>query len=248
MYPVKPIPILTYHQIQSAPARGEPMRSLYVSPAAFARQMQILKVLGFKGLSMTDLMPYLRGERSALAERVVGITFDDGYLNNLENAAPVLKEYGFTSTCYVVSGLIGKTNSWDADLGVASAPLMNHEQLRAWLGAGQEIGSHTQSHSNLLHIDTHRAAQEIAQSKLQLEQDLGVSVQQFCYPYGDYNSGHVKLVEQAGYLGATTTKRGRVAQGFQASLLELPRVPIVRSTSWLQFLLKIATPYEDKHR
>ena len=89
---MRPIPILTYHQIALAPARGAPMRSLYVSPSAFALQMQSLSLLGYQGLSITALMPYLRGEKTG---KVVGITFDDGYLNNLENAAAFLKKFNF---------------------------------------------------------------------------------------------------------------------------------------------------------
>ena len=77
-----PIPILTYHQIAPSPARGAGFRSLYVAPAAFARQMAWLHLLGYQGLSMSALMPYLRGERVG---KVVGISLDDGYLNNLSH-------------------------------------------------------------------------------------------------------------------------------------------------------------------
>ncbi|NCX06152.1 MAG: polysaccharide deacetylase family protein, partial [Actinobacteria bacterium] len=73
-----PIPILMYHQIEVAPAKGAPLRGLVVAPTSFARQMHLLKLLGYQGLSMTDLLPYLRGERVG---KVVGITFDDGFLN-----------------------------------------------------------------------------------------------------------------------------------------------------------------------
>ena len=93
---MRPIPILTYHQIAQAPELGAPMRSLYVSPFAFALQMHTLSLLGYQGLSMTALMPYIRREKTG---KVVGITFDDGYLNNLENAARVLKKFNFSSTC-----------------------------------------------------------------------------------------------------------------------------------------------------
>jgi peptidoglycan/xylan/chitin deacetylase (PgdA/CDA1 family) len=82
----QPIPILVYHQIAGAPPKGSPFRGLYVAPAAFARQMAWLKLLGYKGLSMGALQPYLRGE---LSGKVVGITFDDGYRNNLTHALPV---------------------------------------------------------------------------------------------------------------------------------------------------------------
>ena len=83
-----PIPILTYHQIDIAPPKGAPFRSLYVSPAAFSRHMGLLKILGYQGLSLSALQPYLSGDRTG---KVVGITLDDGYLNNLTHALPVLE-------------------------------------------------------------------------------------------------------------------------------------------------------------
>ncbi|MEO6320260.1 MAG: polysaccharide deacetylase family protein, partial [Polaromonas sp.] len=68
------IPILVYHQIAAAPPKGSPFRSLYVSPASFARQMAVLKLLGYQGLSLGALLPYLLGEKKG---KVIGITFDD---------------------------------------------------------------------------------------------------------------------------------------------------------------------------
>ena len=103
----RPIPILTYHQIDQAPLKGAPFRGLVVSPNSFGRQMALLRLLGYRGLSMSDLMPYLTGERVG---KVVGITFDDGYLNNLTHALPVLRRHGFTATCYAVSQYLGVTS------------------------------------------------------------------------------------------------------------------------------------------
>ena len=97
--PKRPIPILVYHQISAAPPRGAPFRGLYVAPQSFARQMALLKLMGYRGLSMGALLPYLQGEKNG---KVVGITFDDGYQNNLSHALPVLVRHGFSSTCYVV--------------------------------------------------------------------------------------------------------------------------------------------------
>ena len=96
------VPILMYHQIDTPPARGTPLRGLVVKPAAFARQMGLLRLLGWRGLAMRDLEPYISGEKTG---KVVGITFDDGYRNNLEHALPVLLDHSFTATCYGVSAL-----------------------------------------------------------------------------------------------------------------------------------------------
>src|SRR6185312_9042347 len=56
------LPILMYHNIARAPRDLRVYRSLFVSPAAFARQMWLLRRLGYIGLSMSAAMPYLRGE------------------------------------------------------------------------------------------------------------------------------------------------------------------------------------------
>lgn len=238
-----PIPILTYHQIADAPPKGTPHRSLVVAPEDFARQMAMLSLLGYRGLSMTDLQPYLRGER---AGKVVGITLDDGYLNNLTHAAPVLQRYGFSATCYVVSQLIGESNIWDRKSGIPEAALMNAVQLKQWIAHGQEVGAHTRHHTHLLQLDEGKAREEIARCKTDLEALLGEPVRHFCYPYGEYAPEHVAMAVEAGYVTATTTQRSRCQN--QEDWMQLPRVPIARRTTRLALLLKLVTAYEDKRR
>ena len=239
-----PIPILVYHQIAVAPEKGSPsgsaFRSLYVAPSAFARQMLLLKILGYQGLSMTALEPYLRGERHG---KVVGITFDDGYLNNLTDALPVLQRHGFSSTCYAVSSQAGQTNIWDLKTGIAQTALMDAGQMRQWVAAGQEIGSHTRSHVHLTALDDAASSAEIALGRSDLETMLQTSVTQFCYPYGEYKNTHLEMARQHGFSASTTTARSRCHAG--ADLLALPRVSIVRSTTLAHFLLKLLTSYED---
>jgi peptidoglycan/xylan/chitin deacetylase (PgdA/CDA1 family) len=238
------IPILMYHQIDTEPSKGSPMRGLVVSPKTFSRQMTALKLLGYQGKSMGDLLPYLNGEKDG---KVFGITFDDGYENNLRCALPILKRHGFTSTCYIVANQVGKTNSWDLERGVIQVPLMNTQDLQAWVDAGQEIGSHSLNHANLEAMAEAEQAIEIGHSKTQLEalvvQKGGVK--HFCYPYGGLNKTAVKHVKAAGYLTATTTVRGRVIAGQSDNLL-LPRVLVSRTTTWMQLLLKCLSRYEDK--
>jgi peptidoglycan/xylan/chitin deacetylase (PgdA/CDA1 family) len=241
--PSPSIPILVYHQISEAPPKGAPFRGLYVSPGAFGRQMALLKLLGYQGLSMSALLPYLKGERSG---KVVGITFDDGYFNNLTHALPVLQRHGFSSTCYAVSNLLGRTNVWDEGIGIAQVPLMDAGQLRQWAAGGQEVGSHTQNHVRLLQSDAATARAEMVQDKAALEGILATPVRHFCYPYGEYAPEHVIMAREAGFDTVTTTRRGRSSVG--ANLLELPRVPVVRSTSLPVFWLKVATAYEDRDR
>jgi peptidoglycan/xylan/chitin deacetylase (PgdA/CDA1 family) len=238
-----PIPILTYHQIAVAPPKGAPFRSLYVAPHDFGRQMAFLALLGYRGLSMQDLQPYLRGE---CVGKVVGITFDDGYANNLIHALPVLQKHGFTSTCYAVSALLGKTNTWDIPNGIAQVPLMTAEQLQQWIAGGQEVGAHTRNHVHLPQLTAEECDQELGLCKYDLEQDTGHSVAHFCYPYGDFDAETVKAAERAGFFSATTTRRGRCHAG--ESWMTLPRVPVLRSTTLPVLWLKLVTRYEDRRK
>ncbi|MDR7305270.1 peptidoglycan/xylan/chitin deacetylase (PgdA/CDA1 family) [Rhodoferax saidenbachensis] len=229
-----------YHQIDEPPPRGTALRGLIVAPSSFAWQMRMLRMLGYKGLSMRDLEPYLRGEKQG---KVVGITFDDGYQNNVIHALPVLKSNGFTATCYGVSSMIGGTNAWD--LGkVAQKPLMTLDDWLAWHGAGMDVGSHTRGHVDLDTLSDTEARQQISQSKLELERTLQCEVRHFCYPYGHYSPQHTEMAREAGYVSATTTRRGRVSPGDET--MTLRRIMVARATNPLQFFMKIATTYEDR--
>ncbi|MFZ2738213.1 MAG: polysaccharide deacetylase family protein [Burkholderiaceae bacterium] len=235
------IPILMYHQIDVPPASGTPLRGLVVAPAAFARQMWLLRLFGYKGLSMSDLVPYLKGEKRG---KVVGLTFDDGYQNNVGNALPVLKKNGFTATCYGVSGMMSGTNSWDLEKGIAEKPLMTLSDWQGWRDAGMDIGSHTRTHANLTELPSEEARQQIAASKHELEFALDSEVRHFCYPYGKFLPEHAAMVKEAGYVTATTVQRGRVHEG--ADPFTLRRIMVARATHPGLFAAKVMTDYEDR--
>lgn len=237
------IPILMYHNIAKAPRDISVYRSLYVSPGAFARQMRMFSLLGYRGVSMTDAMPYLRGEREG---RVVVVTLDDGYVDNLESALSVLKQHDFTATCYVVSSRLGQYNAWDDQkLGVRK-PIMTAEQLRAWHAGGMEVGAHTRTHVHLSRCTDEQQRDEIAGSKAELEDVIGAPVTQFCYPYGDHDDRSVDIARQAGFAAATTTRRGRAEGGAKVDLWRLPRIQVARHHLLPQVATRILTAYEDK--
>lgn len=239
--PNRPLPILMYHQVAPPPERGTPFRGLTVAPEVFARHMRVLKMLGYRGLAMRDLMPYLLGERDG---KVFGLTFDDGYADVFRNVLPVLHELDFTATNYCVAGHAAGSNHWDAEKGVPGQNLMSEKQMRGWVAAGHEIGSHTLDHVDLTKVVPLEAERQIRESRERLEQILGSAVTAFCYPYGHYSADHVRMVFETGYVSATTTLRGRVKGGGEMG--ELPRVTMTRSTHLFGLWQKIATSYEDR--
>lgn len=234
------IPIFMYHQIDKPPQRGTALRGLIVAPYSFAWQMRLLRWMGYQGLSMRDLEPYLQGEKQG---KVVGITFDDGYQNNLDNALPILLKNGFTATCYAVSSLIGGTNLWDKGK-VEEKPLMTLENWRTWRDAGMDIGSHSRTHADLTGLSADEARNQITLSKRELEDAIGCEVRHFCYPYGLFTPPHSAITKESGFITATTTQRGRVVAG--DDLYALRRILIRRSTNMFQYLLKLISTYEDQ--
>jgi peptidoglycan/xylan/chitin deacetylase (PgdA/CDA1 family) len=234
------IPILMYHNIDNPP-QGAKLRGLYVRTGAFARQMFLLRLLGYQGLSMSAAMPYLRGEKQG---RVAVITFDDGYVDTLENALPVLQKNGFSATCYFISQRSGLYNDWDAAALNVRKPLMNDEQVRTWHTAGMEVGAHSRTHPRLSNCNDAELQNEIAGSKADLEALTESAVTQFCYPYGDLDERVSNAVQQAGFDAATTTRRGRVRVGDNPLLFR--RILVSGSTFPHLFLLKLLTGYEDK--
>ena len=235
------VPVLMYHNIAAAPAGLRSYRSLYVSPARFARQMWLLRQLGYTGLSMSAALPYLRGERRG---RVVAITLDDGYVDNLDAALPVLQSFGFSATTYMVSGSIGRFNTWDAErLGIRK-PLMSVADMRRWNDAGMEIGAHTRSHPRLSQCTDAALHGEIHGCKADLEDRLGCAVTQFCYPYGDHDDRAVDAVREAGFDAATTTRRGRAQP--KPDFMRLPRIQVARHHVLPQVAAKLMSGYEDR--
>ena len=239
---MKTIPILMYHQVDDMPPSGAPLRGMTVSSQRFAQHMRFLKTWGFQGLSMRDLEPYLNG---SLSGRVVGITFDDGYANTHTNALPILRQFGYTATCYAVSHHIGGHNQWDAASGMATKALMDIPAWREWVAAGMDVGSHTCDHIDLSQSDEATVRHQIQRSKSELEQMLGTEVRHFCYPYGRFLPEHPAWVQQAGYVTATTTQRGRVQSALGPAAFTLPRVLVNHRSTWAHMALKLFTGYEE---
>jgi peptidoglycan/xylan/chitin deacetylase (PgdA/CDA1 family) len=230
------IPILLYHQIAPMPMKGMPYPGLLVHPDRFRSQMYWLKRLGYQGLSLREAVPYIKGVKTG---KVVAITFDDGFLNVLENAAPVLAECGFTATNYFVANQIGGSNVWDQPLGVPPTPLMSVAQLRQWAALGHEVGAHTLDHVHLNKTADSEARRQISGSKAILQDMLGAEVASFCFPYGENSPIHRQMAKEAGFENATTTVRGRATATDDP--FGLPRISIRRRDIWLKFLRRLSS-------
>ena len=190
-------PVLMYHSI-SPSAEPDPHR-LRVHPDRLDSHLRLLRRLGLRGVSLTELVRAAdRGEAAGL----VGITFDDGYTDFLDHAVPVLQRHGMTGTVYVVAGRMGRQNEWDTG---PRLDIMDADRVRAVAAAGQEVGSHTMTHARLAGADPAVLAAEVGESRRVLEDVLQAEVASFCYPYGSYDQAAADAVRAAGYDNACVT-------------------------------------------
>lgn len=237
------IPILCYHNIGQGPRDGK-FNLLYTSVEKFERQMWTMRRLGLRGVSIGDGLQQLQ---SNTRSNLVMLSFDDGYVDTVTRALPVLTRYGFAATCFVVSDAIGTYNSWDAAYLQEEKPLMTGQQVQQWLAAGMEVGSHSCSHARLGELAAEAAEREIAGSRTALRAALGAPIDQFCYPFGSFTAATIELVKRAGYASGVTVKPGLAGAGDDR--YRLPRILVDGESGWLKFLLQVATPYEDlRHR
>ena len=141
--------VLMYHGVAD---EAEDPNHLCVAPDRFAEQMAWLKRRGLRGVSIGTLVDAMRSGRP---HGLIGITFDDGYVNVLEAALPELRRHGFTATMFIVSGRLGGSNEWDEG---PRWPLMSAGQVGELAAAGMEIGSHS-SHARAAGRPRRRPAQ-----------------------------------------------------------------------------------------
>ncbi len=192
------VPILMYHQVLPSLPESDPTGELAVTADAFADQVAYLDCAGFTSITVGQLLDALEGNAELPAKPVV-LSFDDGWIDQYDNAFPVLKEHGFTASFGVIPGF--------ADAG---GPYVSREQMKEMSDAGMEITSHSASHVTVLAAEDDALRGEIVDSKAAIEAAIGKTVEVFVYPSGEpFRNGTaedqakiVQMLRNAGYRGA----------------------------------------------
>jgi peptidoglycan/xylan/chitin deacetylase (PgdA/CDA1 family) len=201
--------VLMYHKVNDLPNNR---MSMPVS--RFDEQMTQLAELGYTVVDLDAVLAHYR-EGGPLPAGATLITFDDGYRDNLLNAAPVLKAHGYPAVQFVPIAYVGDSQPLPHERYLAAHgvhnPTVDWDEIRELERYGVRIESHGISHKPLAELEIDEAAREIAISKLELERRLGRPVRAFSYVKGseaDYKPVHPSLVKQAGYDIAFTAVSG----------------------------------------
>lgn len=181
---------------------------------AFARQLGFL-AREFSPVSLSEAVDRLRTGRVDGDEVVV--TFDDGFRNGLDNAAPLLADRGFSACFFLVTGLVGVGRDEAARFCRERLHLPLPVEPLAWDGAerllelGHEVGSHTRTHPDLTAVGDEALRAELVESREELGRRLG-GVRHFSAPYGDRARFSVRIstaAQEAGYESCASAIRGR---------------------------------------
>ncbi|MEP7382684.1 MAG: polysaccharide deacetylase family protein, partial [Gemmatimonadota bacterium] len=226
------LPILMYHRVaMTGPSQRARWR---VTPTAFAGQMQALAERGFCTIRLADWQRAMDQGRP-LPERPILLTFDDGYADFADHAWPLLRRHGFGALAFLVSGSVGRHNSWDAD--ATTEPLMDWDVIRRLRDEGVEFGAHSVTHRRFTVLSPSDAFEEAARSRQRLEDELQLPVDTFAYPYGAEDPVTRHVVGAAGFQFGLSVRSGPARRN--APWLALPRIEVTGEDDVRSLLAKL---------
>ena len=208
MHEIQRVPILVYHHVYR---EGEPELKFagdgagIIGEGEFRRQIQYVSDNGWTVVSTSQLADWIAGEGD-LPERAAVLHFDNGWLDTIEVAFPILEELGMTGTSFpITDGIEASSTGGTASVrtlteGVVSKPFMTWGQLQQLLDAGWEIGGHTATHCKV--ADKHEAegdagiVEEVRLSNDLFEQHLAHTPVHFAYPSGSRNDATDRVLAE----------------------------------------------------
>lgn len=208
--------VLVYHTISAPP---EPLPGeIDISRERFARQLQWLS----RWRRVARLEETLAPDR----DRLVAVTFDDGYRDNLTVALPLLEKFRVPITVFVVPGFVGQDEYLSREdlCELAKHPLVT-------------IGAHGLWHRHFTRLSLADARVELSESRRWLESVTGESIDFMAWPYGECNPALEELSKQCGYQAAWSVYQGN------NNLHSRWRVPLGRRDNMIRFIAKTSRAY-----
>lgn len=185
------LPILVYHIVRPRYlSDSRAVRAIALTPRTFNAEMKYLGAAGYHVVQFSDLENYFQSGKTLPSNPII-LSFDDGWSDQFVYAFPILEKYHYAATFFVFTNSIGHRG------------FLTWNELRQLLAAGMTIGDHTRSHPYLTSITNPAVLwNEINGSKQVLEKNLGVTINEFAYPFGAYNPAVIAMVKKAGYRSA----------------------------------------------
>lgn len=221
--PEKGIPVLMYHMIGDIKDNDAVLAESHLR-----EQMQYLKDHDYHPISLEQLYDYVAHDKPVPVRPVV-LTFDDGYKDTYTIVMPMMKEYGFKAVVFIPT--------YDADQGTR----LTWQEIKAMKDSGMEIASHSYHHERLSSKSTADMENEIAMSQKELKDQLGITNEFFCYPYGREHPEVETAMKKAGIKMAFTMNPGWAKYGDDPFAIN--RIWIGNSVELANFAERISTEH-----
>ncbi len=219
------VPILMYHRIVPPAEAGDSLPSMVTAPDLFRAQLRELHGAGWRTITLEQLARAMRSG-APVPPRTFAITIDDGWNDGYTHAFPMMRDYGYNATFFVITSRIGVGD------------FLSKRQLLALQAAGNEIGNHTMTHVKLTTLDFDHAAAEIDGASTALARIIGHRPVSLSYPKSGVEPWVVAAAGQcAGIQIAVTTFAGPTESW--RTRLETPRVRTDDTTSGAALLARL---------
>jgi peptidoglycan/xylan/chitin deacetylase (PgdA/CDA1 family) len=213
-------------------------------------------------------------QRTTFNSQPVALTFDDGFQDFYTEAMPILQEFGFTATIYLPTAFIGDTRRQffpprpsdgrgikGEGLSTLNQPLstlntqlsagrncLTWNEVKELHAAGIEFGSHTVNHPKLTELSWPEIQSEIRESKVEIEQRLGIPCDAFAYPFAFPQADETfvnrlkELLQTVGHKSCVTTQIGR--HHYNDDALQIKRLPVNSEDNGQLFRSKLEGDYD----
>ena len=233
------VPVIMYHRVINN-AENEGVYGTYIYEDMFKKHLQYLKDKNYTVITFKDLDKIGWRNRFEKGKKYIILTFDDGYKDNYDLAFPILKEFNFKATIFLMGSLT--YNEWDVKAGgERKFSLMSVEMIKKMQDYGIEFGAHTFNHPKINTLSNEEIEHQIVDVKKPLEEKIGKEIITFAYPYGILNDYAKKMAKKAGYTFALATDSGSVC--LSDDLYQIRRIAIFPNTNLFSFKRKVAGNY-----
>ena len=218
------VPILMYHSISNNLfGMSHPYYHINTLPAVFSEQMRWLRNAGYRTVGLAEAWAGLASEAD-LSNAVV-LTFANGYRDFYTDAIEVLTQCGFSATMFLATDRIRRTS-----IRMEGADYLTWREVKLLRQAGIQFGSHTVTHPDLRSSCPDQIEYELGHSKEVIEQNLGVPVDSFSYPFAfpEEDNNFMRflqdMLQNTGFDYGVSTILGRASRN--SNRYFLPRLPV----------------------
>jgi peptidoglycan/xylan/chitin deacetylase (PgdA/CDA1 family) len=206
-----------YHSISEN--QSGPEGAFTITPRVFRQHIQKIKDSGWKVAALSDVASL------PASEPAIVISFDDGYADNLDIAAPILREFDFPFTIFIITNYVKERRP---------GYLSPEQVIELSRDPRVTLGTHGQTHRPLAKLSLDEARTELLNSKRYLEDLTGKKIEYFSFPHGSESRELVEECWKAGYRAVGNSVFGTNPGGNR----EVKRLCLMARDELLDFELK----------